>query len=250
MDPAYYSALERAIQNAPMEHATAAGWQGWLRAAVNRAEVKEDELKWTTLVARLHDAAPNAGDRLTRETVQEIFEVNAVWVHTLSGEGLPEWEVRTLRGETVHATRSRAMEIYQQELAWGEQGVVVIRDNPARITVESYEDRQPDFARADFGIAAGDDGKLHWQCERFPHKRWVVDQDLFDRASAESPCLTNCSPHTRRMNFSFCRTTAICYSVTPWVQQKIARYRRIAGWKQQASACLPAGHRHWMRQRP
>ena len=185
MDPAYYSALERAIQNAPMEHATAAGWQDWLRAAVNRAEVKEDELKWTTLVARLHDAAPNAGDRLTRETVQEIFEVNAVWVHTLSGEGLPEWEVRTLRGETVHATRSRAMEIYQQELAWGEQGVVVIRDNPARITVESYEDRQPDFARADFGIAAGDDGKLHWQCERFPHKRWIVDQDLFDRAAAE-----------------------------------------------------------------
>lgn len=42
MDPAYYSALERAIQNAPMEHATAAGWQDWLRAAVNRAEVKND----------------------------------------------------------------------------------------------------------------------------------------------------------------------------------------------------------------
>ncbi|RKW19849.1 MAG: hypothetical protein D8H94_00150, partial [Cardiobacterium sp.] len=119
MDEAYYSALERAIAEAPMQAAKLSGWQDYLRRTVNQGKVKEEELKWTDFLSRLEAAATQAENgKLDRDTVRELAEASAVRLYIKVNGSTPEWVVQTLSGEEIYYTEAEAEEAYELSMIW------------------------------------------------------------------------------------------------------------------------------------
>lgn len=142
-ETAYYSALERAIAEAPMQAAKLSGWQDYLRRTVNQGKVKEEELKWTDFLSRLEAAATQAENgKLDRDTVRELAEASAVRLYIKENGSTPEWVVQTVSGEEIYYTEAEAEEAYELSMRWIDDEMVVIAADmhEGTITVKSYEE--------------------------------------------------------------------------------------------------------------
>ena len=139
-ETAYYSALERAIAEAPMQAAKLSGWQDYLRRTENQGKVKEEELKWTDFLSRLEAAATQAENgKLDRDTVRELAEASAVRLYIKVNGSTPEWVVQTLSGEEIYYTEAEAEEAYELSMIWIDDEMVVIAADmhEGTITVKS-----------------------------------------------------------------------------------------------------------------
>ena len=147
---AYYSALEQAIADAPMQSADVSGWMNYLRGKINRGEVKEEELKWTDFPARLADFAEHSGNgKLQRDTVREIAEAGAVRIRTWVNERSSRWIITTLHGEVGYPSETAAAEAFEEEESRIQYELVsiVTDQNEGHIVVYDHEDELADDDR-------------------------------------------------------------------------------------------------------
>ena len=178
MDDAYYSALEKSLNEAPMNSAPLQGWMDYLQGAVNRGDIKADELKWTDLPDKLREAA-EGGRRLDKDTVMEIAEAAAVVVDAITVDGCPAWEVYAYEDTYVYDTEEEAWDEYHRQTDYLQKGKVVqVRHDSDNIVV--YDDMADE------------------QIEHFQRKHlWMIGNIYRDKAEAKESLQSDVSFYNR-----------------------------------------------------
>ena len=147
----FYSALQEAVENAPMKAGDAQAWKQYLTGQINKGAVKEDEVFWSGVREWL-DAQQG---KVSRQGVQDWLAGNHVRIEPV-WEGL-KYTVQDLDGDKVRFDSLQDAQAFYEELVQRAHDMVQVHEDDDEIIIEDTEDgTQETLTRDEDGVWTGD----------------------------------------------------------------------------------------------
>ena len=147
----FYSALQEAVENAPMKAGDAQAWKQYLTGQINKGAVKEDEVFWSGVREWL-DAQQG---KVSRQGVQDWLAGNHVRIEPV-WEGL-KYTVQDLDGDQVRFDSLQDAQAFYEELVQRAHDMVQVHEDDDEIIIEDTEDgTQETLTRDEDGVWTGD----------------------------------------------------------------------------------------------
>nr|WP_311465178.1 PLxRFG domain-containing protein [uncultured Ottowia sp.] len=147
----FYSALQEAVETAPMKAGDAQAWKQYLTGQINKGAVKEDEVFWSGVREWL-DAQPG---KVSRQGVQDWLAGNHVRIEPV-WEGL-KYTVQDLDGDQVRFDSLQDAQAFYEELVQRAHDMVQVHEDDDEIIIEDTEDgTQETLTRDEGGVWTGD----------------------------------------------------------------------------------------------
>ena len=147
----FYSALQEAVENAPMKAGDAQAWKQYLTGQINKGAVKEDEVFWSGVREWL-DAQQG---KVSRQGVQDWLAGNHVRIEPV-WEGL-KYTVQDLDGDKVRFDSLQDAQAFYEELVQRAHDMVQVQEDDDEIIIEDTEDgTQETLTRDEDGVWTGD----------------------------------------------------------------------------------------------
>ena len=147
----FYSALQEAVENAPMKMGDAQAWKQYLTGQINKGAVKEDEVFWSGVREWL-DAQQG---KVSRQGVQDWLAGNHVRIEPV-WEGL-KYTVQDLDGDQVRFDSLQDAQAFYEELVQRAHDMVQVHEDDDEIIIEDTEDgTQETLTRDEDGVWTGD----------------------------------------------------------------------------------------------
>ena len=147
----FYSALQEAVENAPMKMGDAQAWKQYLTGQINKGAVKEDEVFWSGVREWLDAQA----GKVSRQGVQDWLAGNHVRIEPV-WEGL-KYTVQDLDGDKVRFDSLQDAQAFYEELVQRAHDMVQVHEDDDEIIIEDTEDgTQETLTRDEDGVWTGD----------------------------------------------------------------------------------------------
>ena len=147
----FYSALQEAVETAPMKAGDAQAWKQYLTGQINKGAVKEDEVFWSGVREWL-DAQQG---KVSRQGVQDWLAGNHVRIEPV-WEGL-KYTVQDLDGDEVRFDSLQDAQAFYEELVQRTHDMVQVHEDDDEIIIEDTEDgTQETLTRDEDGVWTGD----------------------------------------------------------------------------------------------
>ena len=147
----FYSALQEAVETAPMKAGDAQAWKQYLTGQINKGTVKEDEVFWSGVREWL-DAQQG---KVSRQGVQDWLAGNHVRIEPV-WEGL-KYTVQDLDGDKVRFDSLQDAQAFYEELVQRAHDMVQVHEDDDEIIIEDTEDgTQETLTRDEDGVWTGD----------------------------------------------------------------------------------------------
>ena len=147
----FYSALQEAVENAPMKAGDAQAWKQYLTGQINKGAVKEDEVFWSGVREWL-DAQQG---KVSRQGVQDWLAGNHVRIEPV-WEGL-KYTVQDLDGDQARFDSLQDAQAFYEELVQRAHDMVQVHEDDDEIIIEDTEDgTQETLTRDEDGVWTGD----------------------------------------------------------------------------------------------
>ena len=147
----FYSALQEAVETAPMKAGNAQAWKQYLTGQINKGAVKEDEVFWSGVREWL-DAQQG---KVSRQGVQDWLAGNHVRIEPV-WEGL-KYTVQDLDGDEVRFDSLQDAQAFYEELVQRAHDMVQVQEDDDEIIIEDTEDgTQETLTRDEDGVWTGD----------------------------------------------------------------------------------------------
>ena len=147
----FYSALQEAVENAPMKAGDAQAWKQYLTGQINKGAVKEDEVFWSGVREWLDAQA----GKVSRQGVQDWLAGNHVRIEPV-WEGL-KYTVQDLDGDQVRFDSLQDAQAFYEELVQRAHDMVQVHEDDDEIIIEDTEDgTQETLTRDEDGVWTGD----------------------------------------------------------------------------------------------
>lgn len=147
----FYSALQEAVENAPMKAGDAQAWKQYLTGQINKGAVKEDEVFWSGVREWLDAQA----GKVSRQGVQDWLAGSHVRIEPV-WEGL-KYTVQDLDGDQVRFDSLQDAQAFYEELVQRAHDMVQVHEDDDEIIIEDTEDgTQETLTRDEDGVWTGD----------------------------------------------------------------------------------------------